>query len=182
MIYMVKSNDLVKIGYTKNVSRRLLELQTGNPYKLNLVFMGIGGADEEKQLHEAFSKHRSLGEWFKIENEFERVYEIVKNDMLIQLGLIHDFKNIEPIPWEASRRWLVLTANDLWSAIETCWSWDGWGEKYYKMACPIQDKLDSIRDEDNPFQDIINAWQILIECQHKFRMIEKTIKQELGFI
>ena len=191
MIYMIQSNDLVKIGHTNNVSRRLFELQTGNPYKLNLIFMGTGGADEEKELHKAYSKYRANGEWFKIEGEFKRIFDFIKKSTFSRLGLqygdllpngtmvFHEAEEFDFISWENSKSWLMQSANDLWGAIETCWAWDGWGEKYCTMARPIQDKLDSIRDEENLPQDMINAWQVFFECENEFGMIQQTVEQEL---
>ncbi|MGE8501438.1 MAG: GIY-YIG nuclease family protein [Pseudomonas sp.] len=77
-------NNLVKIGVSVDRDRRLRQLQTGNPFKLE--FMGWIEEDEahfviEKKLHDKYSKKRFNGEWFKIGQE----------DVIHELKLYHGF-------------------------------------------------------------------------------------------
>lgn len=68
-IYGICDNDLMKIGYTNNVDKRLFSLQTGNPRILTCVF---SYAIENKQLaqqieklcHSRYNNNKINGEWF----------------------------------------------------------------------------------------------------------------------
>lgn len=70
MIYAIRANGTpyIKFGYTSeiNVRDRLGQLQTGCPYELEMVAVGMGGALEEAEIHAtleiAGKRHR--GEWF----------------------------------------------------------------------------------------------------------------------
>jgi uncharacterized protein YozE (UPF0346 family) len=67
-IYFIKSDETkeIKIGYTSGeVEKRLKTLQTGHPYKLQVLATMPGSRDEEKTLHEKFASIRLSGEWFK---------------------------------------------------------------------------------------------------------------------
>lgn len=67
MIYFIteKGSHYVKIGYSEDPVKRLKELQTGNPRKLKILGILPGLFEAEKGYHEAFSKYRVQGEWFK---------------------------------------------------------------------------------------------------------------------
>lgn len=67
-IYFIKSDETkeIKIGYTSGeVEKRLKSLQTGHPYKLQVLATMPGSRDDEKNLHERFASSRLSGEWFK---------------------------------------------------------------------------------------------------------------------
>jgi hypothetical protein len=63
---------MYKIGITKNeISVRLRALQTGNPYKINLVnsFQSKWASKVENYLHSFFKKNNVLNEWFILTDE-----------------------------------------------------------------------------------------------------------------
>ena len=69
-IYFIACEPLsaVKIGFTSgDAQKRLKELQTGCPVKLQLLGCVIGTQDEERMVHKRFARRRMQGEWFKIE-------------------------------------------------------------------------------------------------------------------
>lgn len=79
-----RKNGLVKIGVSRDRNRRINQLQTGNPFKLE--FMGWIEQDEnhfkiEKSLHEKYSDKHFNGEWF----------EISQDDVIHELTLHHGF-------------------------------------------------------------------------------------------
>lgn len=58
----------VKIGYSNNhPCGRLSAMQTGNPYRLELLGYLRGGQGLERQMHRDFSAHRIAGEWFHLD-------------------------------------------------------------------------------------------------------------------
>jgi hypothetical protein len=54
----------VKIGRAYTVKRRLLELQSGCPYRLHVWAITSLETHSEPRLHRRFHKHRMMGEWF----------------------------------------------------------------------------------------------------------------------
>lgn len=70
-VYVIKQGEenLYKIGYTKNadIKKRLSQLQTGNPYSLEIVgYFQCAGQATEKALHSLFSVHCKAGEWYNL--------------------------------------------------------------------------------------------------------------------
>lgn len=61
----------VKIGYTRNLTSRIKQLQIASPFKLNLLFYIETSEPEsvEHQLHEHYKDKCLNGEWFNIAKE-----------------------------------------------------------------------------------------------------------------
>lgn len=77
MIYFIKAGQYTKIGYTNGeLSTRIASIQTGCPFKLELLFTIDGDVDKERMLHRQFSLYRGVGEWFDI--PFDLDEEIVE--------------------------------------------------------------------------------------------------------
>lgn len=66
IVYFVSAGDFIKIGKsTGNPKARIQTLQTGCPYKIEVIGWINGDVCLEKELHQRFSKHKAHGEWFK---------------------------------------------------------------------------------------------------------------------
>lgn len=65
-VYVIGSADHrhVKIGRSDNVPARRDQLQTGSPFRLDVLLTIRGTAALEKALHERFKAERGNGEWF----------------------------------------------------------------------------------------------------------------------
>lgn len=65
-IYLIRSQQFLKIGIASNPGARILELQVGNPIKLELVACcEVKNPNTvEWTLHQKFLKKRVSGEWF----------------------------------------------------------------------------------------------------------------------
>lgn len=86
MIYFVKCNDMVKIGYTKrNPEKRLAALQTANPYELLLIKTIEGTIDDEKILHAKYKKYHIRGEWFLFTGDLRTHIELDRNLLVEEL-------------------------------------------------------------------------------------------------
>lgn len=78
-IYLIRSQQFFKIGIAGNPEVRILELQIGNPIKLELIAAHEFEDAEPAEwvLHQRFSKKRVSGEWFLLDDsdvdEFNRV-------------------------------------------------------------------------------------------------------------
>jgi hypothetical protein len=60
MIYFIRVNGTgpIKIGYTKDPERRLMNLQGSSPYPLAMIGLRKGTISDEKCLHNIYQKHR----------------------------------------------------------------------------------------------------------------------------
>jgi hypothetical protein len=67
-LYVIQSDvtGAVKIGRSTNPEKRLLELQTGSPYKLRMLAWFVGCGEMEPVLHRSLERWRlkTKGEWF----------------------------------------------------------------------------------------------------------------------
>lgn len=70
-IYILYSCGYYKIGITTNINKRISDLQTGNPFLIQLVFFKIvnDASDLESELHKKYKNKNVLGEWFWLNNE-----------------------------------------------------------------------------------------------------------------
>lgn len=92
-IYVVQMNGdgPVKIGYSNDegsARSRVSQLQTGNPYPLEMIWLSNGNQGIEAKVHRILSAHRMSGEWFHPSMEvmgfLERVKEIGFFDAAIE--------------------------------------------------------------------------------------------------
>ena len=64
-LYIIRSAaGPIKIGVSQSPAKRLKQLQTAHPYKLEIACIVPGGARLEISYHERFAAHRLEGEWF----------------------------------------------------------------------------------------------------------------------
>jgi len=68
VVYFIRCDVFVKIGFTQNVAARVAMLQTGTPHELEVLHTTPGGVDEEGRLHALFAEERVRpgGEWFRL--------------------------------------------------------------------------------------------------------------------
>lgn len=100
MIYFLKANDRVKIGYSHDPSDRVPSIQTLSPYELEVLLVIDGTQDEEQQLHAQFASLRRSGEWFKLDEHIKNFVEAnIHRDRKYEFGLgpASDFEGDEQI-------------------------------------------------------------------------------------
>lgn len=71
-VYFIRrsGDGAIKIGYSRDVSRRIGQLQTGCPERLTLAGLMVGGTKaDEWNLQKRFARIALHGEWFKPEPE-----------------------------------------------------------------------------------------------------------------
>jgi hypothetical protein len=68
VVYIVKCHSFYKIGVTNDILARLVALQTGNPYPIELVKTYHVPLSFEGMLHEILKKanQHERGEWFRL--------------------------------------------------------------------------------------------------------------------
>ena len=92
MIYLISyDNQFLKIGYTKNINKRLCQLQVSSPVKLEVLHLINGNVTLEKELHVLFKDLRTSGEWFTY-NASILEYFVDKECLLWQNGFTHEEK------------------------------------------------------------------------------------------
>lgn len=64
VVYFIGAGPFIKIGYTRDVTRRMIQLCTGCPYPIELLGTISGASGTEAKLHDRFAAHRAHGEWF----------------------------------------------------------------------------------------------------------------------
>lgn len=62
----------VKIGHSRNIPKRIKDIQWGSPQKMELLAVAPGGQRAEARYHKRFFRHRMHGEWFSRTPEIER--------------------------------------------------------------------------------------------------------------
>lgn len=70
MIYVLRTRgakpSFIKIGYCKeSLYSRVKKLQTGCPFKLDVIAFFDGDMRDEKEIHRKLSGRRIRGEWYK---------------------------------------------------------------------------------------------------------------------
>jgi len=78
MLYLVKTADYYKIGYSKkdSLKTRLRTYTTHNPL-VELIGIKEGTLDDENEYHLLFSQYEGTGEWFKVP---EDIIDTIKSD------------------------------------------------------------------------------------------------------
>lgn len=70
VIYIAKCQEFYKIGHTTgDAEHRLSALQTGNPFRVELIGTIPGTVSQERNLHGRFAHKRERGEWFRLTQE-----------------------------------------------------------------------------------------------------------------
>lgn len=70
MVYFISDGEYTKIGYAKDVKKRLQQLQTANGRTLRVLYIVPGGKPLEKKFHKVLDEYRtgSKNEWFDVSN------------------------------------------------------------------------------------------------------------------
>ena len=87
MLYLIKSGDYYKIGYTDNMYIRLKDYRTHNP-DIHLIGMKEGTLEDESNYHKELSDYIIHGEWMQVPNE---KIEQLKKDF-IKVDIIPTYK------------------------------------------------------------------------------------------
>lgn len=94
LIYVIRNpiTDLVKIGVTNNIQRRITQLECASGCELDLVFCtpnGDNSKEIEQQVHRRFADFRQRGEWFSVSTDL--VIEYLTKNAVIKIN--SDFTN-----------------------------------------------------------------------------------------
>ncbi|MCK1402070.1 GIY-YIG nuclease family protein [Bradyrhizobium sp. 4] len=87
-IYFVRAAERVKIGFSKDVRRRVAELQTFFPEPLDLLLVLPGSILNEHAMHRRFADLCITREWFRYEERIARF--VAKNKVRTSFSESHD--------------------------------------------------------------------------------------------
>jgi hypothetical protein len=65
-VYFIAGANLVKVGTTADLRKRIGAIQADSPVPLTLMLVVEGGRDVERDLHTRFDAFRRHGEWFAL--------------------------------------------------------------------------------------------------------------------
>lgn len=68
MIYLIKAQNLYKIGSATDMDKRMVAYRTHNPF-IEWVRYTKGSEKDEKKLHKKYKEYRTTGEWFQFPDE-----------------------------------------------------------------------------------------------------------------
>ena len=77
-VYFIGGGDLIKIGFTNDLKRRLKTLRATSPVPLKVLCVIRGGKLRETAFHETFAHLRAHGEWFRPAPELLAYIAILK--------------------------------------------------------------------------------------------------------
>jgi len=63
-VYFIAVREFIKIGWTKNWRKRISQMQTANPDRIEILLVVGRPVVYEKTMHQKFAEHRTRGEWF----------------------------------------------------------------------------------------------------------------------
>lgn len=79
MIYAIQAGEFVKIGYAKNVSKRVKTLQVGSAVPIVVLATCHGDRSTEKAFHLMLRNSRVRGEWFEVNDDTNRAVMMIRN-------------------------------------------------------------------------------------------------------
>ncbi len=92
-VYFVQTGDAIKVGVASHLRNRMVNLQVGNPHKVEILHSISSSTEEEarkieSEIHELFIRTHLNGEWFHA-NQF----------------MIDFIRHIKDNGWEAHTEW-----------------------------------------------------------------------------
>jgi len=91
MIYFLKAESKIKIGYTDDPNKRISSIQVSSPFPFEVLLIIDGNYEKEKELHFAFKEFRTSGEWFELSESIKFfINENLPSDRRYEFGFIKD--------------------------------------------------------------------------------------------
>jgi|TARA_B110000093_G_C12710634_1_gene302052 hypothetical protein len=99
MIYFLKANNRIKIGYANDPTQRIPSIQTSSPFELEVLLIINGNYDRERELHQKFEAFRKSGEWFEYSEPIKNfISQNSSEDRKYEFGFVNeDFAGNEQI-------------------------------------------------------------------------------------
>lgn len=81
-VYFLAADSLgmVKIGTTRNLEQRLMDIRISCPVPIRVVYQRPGGHRMETEFHRRFAAQWSHGEWFRMEGELRDFLDVMTKE------------------------------------------------------------------------------------------------------
>ena len=93
MIYFIQHTNFIKIGYTKEIHKRLGQLQVSCPVKLKVLGLIKGDLEDEAYYHSFFNHLHSHGEWFHTSKDILNFIESQDRSLMWENGFEEHERN-----------------------------------------------------------------------------------------
>ena len=98
VVYIVRGTDptRVKIGKSRDLRKRLADLDASNSHPLTVLAVIFGYTNVEKRLHRVFAKQRLHNEWFAVSSELAQfIFDAASDPGLSRRRFPEDFRRDE---------------------------------------------------------------------------------------
>lgn len=79
MLYFLKKDNLVKIGYSRNPAKRIQTIRDNSSSDIELLILTEGSITDEKHLHCKFKEYHSFKEWFILSDEIKEFIKTLES-------------------------------------------------------------------------------------------------------
>jgi hypothetical protein len=91
MIYFLKADLKIKIGFTDDPPKRISSIQVSSPFPLEVMLIIDGNYEKERELHSIFKEFRTSGEWFDLAEPITNfIDQNLRYDRRYEFGFIKD--------------------------------------------------------------------------------------------
>lgn len=97
MLYLMKSNKFLKIGYTSNIDNRIKQYKTHNP-DIKILSIIEGTREDEKKLHELCKEWKYDSEWFYYSPRIIELFSnnILNSEIIIRENIVKTYEEFIP--------------------------------------------------------------------------------------
>lgn len=97
MLYLIKSNKFLKIGYTSNIDNRIKQYKTHNP-DIKILSIIEGTREDEKKLHELCKEWKYDSEWFYYSPKIIELFSnnILNSEIIIRENIVKTYEEFIP--------------------------------------------------------------------------------------
>lgn len=174
MLYLIKSGNYIKIGYSENLEKRLQSYNTHNP-NYQLIDTIEGNEDLEKTLHHLCKEFKFKNEWFHLNQFIIDIWNKLKTSNFIS---IDSFTN-EPIN-ELNVDYKIKCKNITEDYLKLKTNNDISEKKYKLLLDKFENSLKNLEIQVLQFKDLSeenkNLKEQLLEIQNKYiNLLENRI-------
>ena len=156
MLYLIKSNNWLKIGFTNNLDDRLKHYNTDNP-EHELISNREGDRKDESYLHSLFKSCEIKGEWMEYNNFIIELFNKIMLPSEINQKSIKEIKTLNTK--------LNLNNQDL----------KYYKEQYHKLKKENEDRIEKNTEDISKLKEDNQDMRKQLEEQQK--LIDKLLKE-----
>lgn len=151
MIYLLKAQNLYKIGYANDIDKRMTAYKTHNPF-VEWARYTKGSEKDEKKLHQKYKKYRTTGEWFQLPDEI--ITELIQKFQIV-------FPYFSTKPLTASEVQEAIKTNNITPLVEA--------SKWYKIFKLSNEevflhlKSDLLLNQEYTYEELENTFKPIFE-------------------